>query len=87
MTNHPSRGRVKDWPTYLKAFRSRHGLTQRRLADLLPTMLRNVENWEAKDSRPPDFLKAALHDVKRRLIEARYTQPEQPTNSKQRRFQ
>ncbi len=27
--------------------RSRHGLTQQRLADLVQTSLRNVENWEA----------------------------------------
>jgi DNA-binding transcriptional regulator YiaG len=67
MTNHPARSTVRDWPAYLKAFRSRHGLTQLRLANLLPTSLRNIENWEGGINTPPSYLKPALRDVVRRL--------------------
>ncbi len=62
--NHPNRG---NWSKRLKSFRKKHSLTQKMLADRLPTSLRNVENWEADIYKPPSYLKRALTDIEREL--------------------
>jgi ribosome-binding protein aMBF1 (putative translation factor) len=67
MTNHPHRSLVKDWPSYLKRFRDRHGLTQQELADKLPTSVRRIEAFEQGESVPPQYLKRALRDLERQL--------------------
>jgi DNA-binding transcriptional regulator YiaG len=61
--NHPNRSKVKDWPAHLRAFREKHGLNQRHLADMLPTSITNVANWEQGISTPPAMLKRALRDI------------------------
>ena len=67
MTNHPNRGKVQDWPQYIKRFKERHALTQKQLADLLPAGLRTVEDWERGERKPPDLLKRALRDLEHQL--------------------
>lgn len=60
-------------PDEIHDYRTRLGLTQARLAALLPTSKRNVENWEAKGTahrEPPDYLPRALRDLERELAEA-----------------
>lgn len=60
MTSHPRRNQIKDWPAHLKQFRMRHGLTQKKLADLLAVSARVVQGWEFGDRSPPPYLKRAL---------------------------
>lgn len=60
MSNHPRRSIVKNWPKYLKAFRVKHKLTQRQLADKLQISCRVVENWEGGQNTPAAILKLAL---------------------------
>ncbi len=67
MTSHPNRGRVRDWASYLKAFRERHGLDRRQLADLLMIPARTVETWENEERNPAPYLKLALRDIASRL--------------------
>lgn len=67
MTNHPNRGKIKDWPTHLKDFRARYGLTQKQLAAKLQVSQTSVEDWERKECRPSDYLKRALRDLAREL--------------------
>jgi hypothetical protein len=68
---HPRRGKVKDWPAYLRAFCIKHRLTQVQLADLLPTGTkagrRTVEDWERGERKLPEFLKRDLRDLAREL--------------------
>jgi DNA-binding transcriptional regulator YiaG len=61
--NHSNRSQVRDWPVYLRAFRLRHGLTQKQLAYKLPATLRIVEDWEQGKYPPTAFLKRALRDL------------------------
>lgn len=63
---HPNRNKVRDWPKHLREFRARHGLTQKKLADLLQVSARNVENWESGINTPPPYLRGALKDIERR---------------------
>lgn len=63
MPNHPNRNKIRDWPNTLRGFRVKNSLTQKKLAALLQTSLRNVENWEAGVNRPPAYLKKALDAV------------------------
>lgn len=63
MGNHPNRSKIKDWATYLKKFRESHGFSQKELADKLQISQRNIENWEARISMPPAFLKKALDNL------------------------
>lgn len=49
----------------LKAWRARHGLSQRSLAAQLPTSRRNIEDWESGVSRPPRYIWRALADLAR----------------------
>lgn len=60
MTNHPNRCLPFDWPAYLRAFRSRAGLSQVALANALGISRRNVEDWERGESKPPVYLRRAL---------------------------
>jgi transcriptional regulator with XRE-family HTH domain len=66
--NHPNRGRVTDWPSYLKRFRDRHNLTQQQLAEKLPTSVRRIEAFEQGESVPPQYLKRALRDLEQQLL-------------------
>lgn len=63
MTNHPNRNKVKNWPEYLKSFRKKHELTQKKLADLLQISQRNIENWEMGISKPHAYLKKAMESL------------------------
>ena len=65
--NHPNRSKVKDWPAHIKAFRERHGLTQRQLAEKLPAAITSVEDWERGKYKPSAYLKRALRDLAREL--------------------
>jgi transcriptional regulator with XRE-family HTH domain len=71
--NHPHRARIKDWASYVRRFRERHGLTQVRLAELLssgqhpPIGETTIQRWEAGERTPPPYLKRALRDVAREL--------------------
>lgn len=67
MANHPNRSKVRDWPEHLKAFRSKHGLTQQQLADKLPCKVRFIEDVEQGQYPPPAYLKRALRDLAREL--------------------
>lgn len=60
MTNHPNRSLPFDWPAYLRAFRSRAGLSQVALANALGVSRRTVEEWEGGRNRPPEYLKLAI---------------------------
>lgn len=56
----------------ITAFRKRLGLTQARLAELLPYPQRSVENWEQRGKgyrKPPAYLYRALRDLERELRE------------------
>jgi DNA-binding transcriptional regulator YiaG len=66
MKNHPNRNKIKDWPKHLKAFRAKHKLTQKQLANALQISLRNIENWEADFSKPPAYLRKALDQIARK---------------------
>ena len=57
-------------PAELRAFRAHLGLTQARLAALLPVPKRTLEEWEAGRRNPPEYLGRALRDVERELISA-----------------
>lgn len=63
MVNHPNRNKIRDWPKFLKEFRSVKDLSQSELADLLQISKRNVENWEEGVSVPPAYLKKALEKI------------------------
>ena len=63
LLNHPNRGKIKDWSAYIKAFRARHGLTQKQLAERLPAAQTSVEDWERDECKPSDYLKRALRDL------------------------
>jgi len=71
--NHPHRVRIKDWGSYIRRFRERHGLTQKQLADLLtsgqetPVRESTIQRWEYGDRTPPPYLKLALRDIARQL--------------------
>jgi transcriptional regulator with XRE-family HTH domain len=71
--NHPHRGRIKDWASYVRRFRERHRLTQEQLAELLTTGQENevfvstIQRWEYGDGMPPPYLKRALRDIAREL--------------------
>lgn len=56
-------------PDEIRVFRARLGLTQARLAELLPTPRRTVEDWESPrgKGRPPAYLARALRDLEREL--------------------
>jgi ribosome-binding protein aMBF1 (putative translation factor) len=69
MTNHPNRGKVKDWPLYIKAFRQKHGLSQVQLAAKLRVEETTVQRWEAGDCNPASYLKRALRDLERELTQ------------------
>jgi len=74
--NHPHRARIKDWASYVRRFRERHGLTQERLAELLTTGQENevfvstIQRWEYGDQTPPPYLKRALKDIARELAQS-----------------
>jgi len=61
--NHPRRSIIKDWPRYLKEYRTRHHLTQKALADKLQVSVRVVENWELGRNKPAAYLKKALTEL------------------------
>ncbi len=71
--NHPPRSRIKDWPTYVYAFRDKWGLTQIRLAKLLsagqtpPVEETTIQRWEGGTRKPPPYLKLALERIADRL--------------------
>lgn len=65
--NHPKRGFVKDWPTYIRRFLAKHGMSQAELGRRLRVSRRNIDNWLAGISTPPEYLKRALRDVEREL--------------------
>lgn len=67
MSNHPRRSMVKDWPKYLKEYRVKYRLTQKKLADILQVSCRNVENWEEGIYNPPAYLKKALDECAKSL--------------------
>jgi DNA-binding transcriptional regulator YiaG len=68
VTNHPNRSKVKDWPSYIKAFRAKHGLSQVKLARMLNNVEETtVQRWEAGESNPAPYLKRALRDLAREL--------------------
>lgn len=54
-------------PSALREARLRLGLSQARLAALLPTSKRNVENWEQGHREPPTYLWRVLRDLGREL--------------------
>ena len=64
--NHPHRARIKDWASYVRRFRDRHGLTQEQLAELLTAGQANevfvstIQRWEYGHRTPPPYLKLAL---------------------------
>ncbi len=43
-----------------KEFREKHGLTQAKLAELLPCSKRAIECWEGGQRKPPAYLARAL---------------------------
>ncbi len=43
-----------------KEFREKHGLTQAKLAELLPCSKRTIESWEGGQRNPPAYLARAL---------------------------
>jgi transcriptional regulator with XRE-family HTH domain len=71
--NHPNRARIKDWPSYIRRFRERHGLTQPDLANLLTAGQENdvfvstIQRWEYGDRKPPPYLKLALAQIAAKL--------------------
>jgi transcriptional regulator with XRE-family HTH domain len=71
--NQPSAARIKDWASYVRRFRDRHGLTQEQLAELLTAGQENevyastIQRWEYGHRTPPPYLKLALRDVAREL--------------------
>ncbi len=67
MKNHPNRSRVKDWPAYIRRFRERHGLTQKRLSEALGIPVRAVEGWEQAEFKPPPYLELALAQIAAKL--------------------
>ena len=67
MTSHPNRGKIRNWPEHLRAFRSRHALSQKQLADKLMISARLIENWEAEINSPPPYLKMALTKLEAEL--------------------
>jgi transcriptional regulator with XRE-family HTH domain len=74
--NHPQRHVIKDWASYVRRFRERHGLTQKELADLLtsgqetPVRESTVQRWEYGVPIPPPYLKRALRDIARELAQS-----------------
>ena len=76
MTNHPNRARIKDWASYIRRFRERHGLTQEQLAELLTTGQENevfvstIQRWEYGTRTPPPYLKRAFRDIARELTQS-----------------
>jgi DNA-binding XRE family transcriptional regulator len=54
-------------PAEIVAFRKRLGLTQARLAALLPAPKRTIENWEGGRRNPPAYLQRALRDLEHEL--------------------
>jgi ribosome-binding protein aMBF1 (putative translation factor) len=67
--NDPNRSRIKDWPAHLKAFRAKHKLTQRQLADMLPSSVRVIEDIKQGEYAPRPYLKRALRDLARGLFQ------------------
>ena len=71
--NHPHRARIKDWASYVRRFRERHGLTQEQLAELLTTGQENevyvstIQRWEYGQRRPPPYLKLALERIAEKI--------------------
>jgi DNA-binding transcriptional regulator YiaG len=53
----------------LKAFRQKHKLRQRQLAELLPVNLRTLQEWESarEKGQPPPFLWRALAHLESEL--------------------
>ncbi len=53
----------------LKAFREKHGLTQARLAEILPVNIRTLQEWELErdKGKPPVFLWRALAHLEAEL--------------------
>jgi transcriptional regulator with XRE-family HTH domain len=74
--NHPHRARIKDWASYVRRFRERHGLTQEQLAELLTTGQENevyastIQRWEYGTRTPPPYLKRALRDIAREVTQS-----------------
>jgi transcriptional regulator with XRE-family HTH domain len=56
-------------PEELRAWRERFGLTQQRVADLLPCELRTWQRWEGGESGHSPYLLRALRDLERELAE------------------
>ncbi len=48
-----------------KEFREKHGLTQAKLAELLPCSKRATEVWEGGKRNPRAYLTRALNDIAR----------------------
>jgi len=71
--NNPHRTRIKDWASYVRRFRERHGLTQVALAELLTAGQENdvfvstIQRWEYGDRTPPPYLKLALAYIATKL--------------------
>jgi DNA-binding transcriptional regulator YiaG len=58
-------------PGELKAWRTKRGMTQQQLADLLNgTSKRSIENWEEGTRTPPKMLPLALEALDARLQRA-----------------
>ena len=50
-------------PADLKAWREARGLSQARLAELLPVNLRTLQDWEQGRFEPPPFIWRALEHL------------------------
>ena len=64
MSNHPNRNWRKRWPEEAGAFvlssRQRLDVTQKQLAQILGVGERTVQEWEAGDATPPQYLRFAI---------------------------
>lgn len=60
MTNHPNRAGDATLSIALKAYRDRHGLTQRALADAFGVPARTVEKWEASGGGASSMSRALI---------------------------
>ena len=61
--NHPNRKRSKDWACFIRSFRDQFRLTQKELAALLPSTVRDIEDIEQGIYSPRPYLKRALNDL------------------------
>lgn len=53
----------EDWSIVVKRYRIRHGLTQRRLGEMLGVSQRTVSRWERGEDRPNLILQKLMRDL------------------------